>query len=52
MAEEVKKTEANAEAADAKGGDKKVGKFNHGDHMVHLLIQQGKKFIPNIEGDA
>ena len=25
--------------------DKAVGKFSHGDHMVHLLLQKGKKFI-------
>ena len=55
MAEEEKRAEppagAPAEAAAAgkkkKGGaeEKKVGKFTHGDHMVHLLIQKGKKFV-------
>ena len=42
-------TEGNEKAA--AGGEKKVGKFSHGDHMVHLLIQQGKKFLPPIAGD-
>ena len=51
MPEETKKTEANEEPAGAKNEEKKVGKFTHGDHMVHLLIQQGKKFVPPIEGD-
>ena len=39
-------------AADAKkkkgasgAADKSVGKFTHGDHMVHILFQKGKKFI-------
>ena len=22
-----------------------VGKFTHGDHMVHILLQKGQKFI-------
>lgn len=30
---------------------KKVGKFSNGDHMVHLLIQKGKKFISNCKED-
>ena len=61
MAEEEKKAEppaeAPAEAAAAgkkkKGGaeEKKVGKFTHGDHMVHLLIQKGKKFVPPCADD-
>ena len=49
MAEPIP-TEAAA-AADTKN-EKKVGKFNHGDHMVHILIQQGKKFVAPIEGDT
>ena len=28
------------------GDDKVLGKFTHGDHMVHVLFQKGKKFIP------
>ena len=31
--------------------DKKIGKFTHGDHMVHILFQKGKKFIPACEED-
>lgn len=28
-----------------KAGDNAIGKFTHGDHMVHVLFQKGKKFI-------
>ena len=53
MAEENK--DAAAPKASAKkskaGGEKTVGKFTHGDHMVHLLIQKGKKFISSCEDD-
>ena len=51
MPEETKKTEAGEEEGGKKEEEKKVGKFTHGDHMLHLLIQQGKKFVPPIEGD-
>ena len=55
MAEEEKKDEtAKAEPAKkaaAGGGEKQVGKFSHGDHMVHLLIQKGKKWISSCEDD-
>ena len=51
MAEEPQKTQAEGEG-EAKGSEeKKVGKFTHGDHMVHFFIQKGKKFVPPIEGD-
>ena len=36
---------------DKSGGEKTIGKFTHGDHMVHLLFQKGKKFIPLCEED-
>ena len=64
MAEEEKKAEPAAEApaeAAAAGGkkkkaggaeEKKVGKFTHGDHMVHILLQKGKKFVPACPDDA
>ena len=61
MAEEEKKAEPPAEApaqAAAAGKkkkgaaeEKKVGKFTHGDHSVHLLIQKGKKFVPPCADD-
>ena len=49
-------------AEEEKGGDatkapkkveeeKTVGKFTHGDHMVHILIQKGKKFISSCPDD-
>ena len=41
-------------AAKKSGGaaeEKKVGKFINGDHMVHILFQKGKKFIPACEED-
>ena len=50
MATEPAKTQADGEGED-KGEEKKVGKFTHGDHMVHFFIQKGKKFVPPIEGD-
>jgi len=49
MAEEGK--QADAAAADKKASKKgakeeqAIGKFVHGDHMVHILFQKGKKFI-------
>lgn len=33
------------------GGEKSVGKFINGDHMVHILFQKGKKFIPLCEDE-
>ena len=39
--EDKKKTEAEAEQeseAKADSGEKKVGKFTHGDHMVTILL--------------
>ena len=58
MAEEEKKDAAPAEepAAAAEpepekskksegGAEKQMGKFTHGDHMVHILFQKGKKFV-------
>ena len=60
MAEEEKKDAAPAEepAAAAEpekskkgdGEEKQMGKFTHGDHMVHILFQKGKKFIFEEEG--
>ena len=35
----------------ATGGEKSVGKFINGDHMVHILFQKGKKFVPLCEED-
>ena len=32
-------TEQQAAEEEKSGAAKKVGKFNHGDHMVHILIQ-------------
>ena len=28
------------------GSDKQVGKFTNGDHMVHILLEKAKKFVP------
>ena len=51
MAEATKKTEAEADEKKGKEEEKKVGKFTHGDHMCHIFIQSGKKFVPPCEGD-
>lgn len=32
------------ELADSSSEEKKVGKFTRGDHMVHILLQTGRKF--------
>jgi len=53
MAEEEKKDAAAPDQAAAKPEkskkgakeEKKMGKFTHGDHMVHVLFQKGKKFV-------
>ena len=48
MAEEGKQAEAAAidKKANKKGAkEETIGKFVHGDHMVHILFQKGKKFI-------
>jgi len=37
--------------AAAKKEEKTVGKFIHGDHMVHILFQKGKKFVPDCKDD-
>jgi hypothetical protein len=58
MAEEAKKDPAPA-AADpapevkvaAKKEEKMVGKFINGDHMIHILFQKGKKFVPDCKDD-
>ena len=43
---EVVADPAAPEKSDATKEEKKIGKFTHGDHMIHLLFQKGKKFVP------
>ena len=50
MAEEEKKAAAAAVTKPEKK-DKQVGKFTRGDHSVHILLQKGKKFIPDCPDD-
>ena len=49
MADEEEKKDANAPSEPHQSTEKKVGKFARGDHMVHIYIQKGKKFVPFIE---
>ena len=46
MAELKKQKTEVAEKESKETDEKKVGKFNHGDHMVHVFLQTGRKFIP------
>jgi hypothetical protein len=48
-----KEEEKKADGAPAETGKKeqKVGKFVRGDHMVHIFIQKGKKFVPFVKDD-
>ena len=51
MAEEEKKNDAPQEAPAEAKKEQKIGKFNKGDHMVHVFIQKGKKFVPFVDDD-
>ena len=40
-----------AKPAEKKTKERQVGKFTRGDHTVHILLQKGKKFIPECKDD-
>jgi hypothetical protein len=43
--EEKKDAEPEAEKKKEEPKEAKVGKFTRGDHMVHVLLQCGRKFM-------
>ena len=44
-------TEETVESQPQEEQKASIGSFKAGDYMLHVLIEQGKKFVSNVDGE-